>query len=420
MAARVTLVCVLGTGIALIGWALERGVSGMGTWLPPRGSRDQTPEVTARRSSPSGGWFRGRGVPRSRRSKADDAATLALVVSSLLAAILIDVVAPVTYLMTPLYAVPILVAALRWSPRVVTLTAALVVAINLVSAQLQATPLAVWPFYTSGLVVTAYVAVLLARERQEANRLAREARTLAKEADKQAREAVAARLRLQEFMNLVAHDLATPLTSILGYVQLLLRRTESLPVDSQQQSLLAVEGAAVRMRRLVDDLRDAGRIGVGHFGVQLEPMDLAASIRQVVELQRSTSAKHHILLDAPETLEGSWDRARLDQLIANLVSNAIKYSPDGGEVRVALRRVAGEAVVTVSDQGIGIPPDQQERLFEPFSRLEQGQALPGSGLGLYISKGIVEAHRGRIWVESEIGNGSKFGVALPLGSHPTG
>jgi signal transduction histidine kinase len=127
---------------------------------------------------------------------------------------------------------------------------------------------------------------------------------------------------------------------------------------------------------------------------------------------------HHLVLEAPERLVGNWDGGRVGQLLANLVSNAIKYSPAGGEVRVALDCIGGEACVRVSDQGIGMSPDQIERLFQPFTRLYRGQEIHGLGLGLYISKAIAEAHGGRIWVESRPGQGSTFTVTLPLPTAP--
>jgi signal transduction histidine kinase len=120
-----------------------------------------------------------------------------------------------------------------------------------------------------------------------------------------------------------------------------------------------------------------------------------------------------MILDAPEHLEGMWDGERLNQLLTNLISNAVKYSPAGGAVRVSVRGGAGEACVSVADHGIGLNPSEIQRLFQPFTRMYSHQEVEGVGLGLYISKAIVEAHGGRIWVESVPGQGSTFTVALP-------
>src|SRR5262249_26809423 len=117
------------------------------------------------------------------------------------------------------------------------------------------------------------------------------------------------------------------------------------------------------------------------------------------------------------SLEGRWDRQRLRQLLANLVSNAIKYSPDGGEVRLVIDRQPGEAIVRVSDQGIGISPKDLPQLFQPFSRLNPHAAANGTGLGLYISRAIVEAHQGRFAVPGDPGSGSPSEVPPPLRAH---
>jgi signal transduction histidine kinase len=135
--------------------------------------------------------------------------------------------------------------------------------------------------------------------------------------------------------------------------------------------------------------------------------------RRVISIHQAATIGHQLILDAPEQLEGEWDGERVSQLLTNLVSNAIKYSPAGGEVRVAVREMAGQAVVSVSDQGIGLSGDQIERLFQPFTRLYSGRDIKGTGLGLYICKAIVEAHAGRIWVESTPGQGTTFTVTLP-------
>ena len=111
---------------------------------------------------------------------------------------------------------------------------------------------------------------------------------------------------------------------------------------------------------------------------------------------------------------GNWDQDRLHQLFTNLITNAIKYSPNGGEVGITVKQRGQEALVGVADQGIGMTPEQRAVLFQPFARLNQAEGVPGSGLGLYISKAIVEAHGGRISVESMAGQGSAFSVALPL------
>jgi signal transduction histidine kinase len=188
--------------------------------------------------------------------------------------------------------------------------------------------------------------------------------------------------------------------------------------EKQQWALSSIEAAATRMCRLVDDLRDAEHTGASQFVVRRAPLDLTEITRRVVALQQSTTTRHRLVLDAPEHLNGMWDGERLAQVLANLISNAIKYAPAGGEIRVTVREAAGEAVVSVSDQGLGLSPEQIKRLFQPFTRLYSGREIKGTGLGLYICKAIVEAHGGRISVESAPGRGSTFTVALPCVAAP--
>jgi signal transduction histidine kinase len=167
------------------------------------------------------------------------------------------------------------------------------------------------------------------------------------------------------------------------------------------------------MQRLVEDLFVAAQLGEGQFKLKPGPMDLAECIRQVVAEQQARTDRHRLVVDGPSSLPGRWDEGRIRQTLTNIISNAIKYSPDGGEVRVVYTRANGVARVAVSDQGPGISDEDLQRLFQPFARLDRAEPVMGTGLGLFISKGIVESHGGRIWVESEIGRGSTFVLTLP-------
>ena len=173
----------------------------------------------------------------------------------------------------------------------------------------------------------------------------------------------------------------------------------------------------MRLEELVADLLDASRIQQGRLELRPEPMDLAALARRVLERfeQAPERGEHHALeLDVPEPVVGTWDPARLDQVITNLVSNALKYAPDGGVVRLRVRRGERDAELSVSDQGIGIAPEELAQLFQPFARGALARdSTGGTGLGLYISAQIVERHGGTIAVESEPGQGSTFTVRLP-------
>jgi signal transduction histidine kinase len=325
---------------------------------------------------------------------------------ALIGAMVIDYLAPWPYIMTPLYAIPVLIGAYRLRPRGVVVITTLAAVINLISGRLEGTPLDVVLLYTSGLLITGYLALALARQRQD---LAQYAAV----AEHHAQAAELAHQRLQEFLAMVVHDLRNPLAAILGSLQVLQRPAAQILPARQQQVLQLSAAAARSMERLLDDLRDAGMIGAGHFAIRKAHADLAEIARRVAALQQTTATDHHLILDAPEHLEGMWDGERLNQLLTNLISNAVKYSPAGGAVLVSVRGAAGEACVSVADHGIGLNPSEIQRLFQPFTRMYANQGIEGVGLGLYISKAIVEAHGGRIWVESVPGQGSTFTVALP-------
>jgi signal transduction histidine kinase len=332
--------------------------------------------------------------------------------ATLLGAIIVDYLAPWPFVMTPLYAIPVLIAAHRLSPRAVGITAMLVTVVNLGSGLIQDTPLEVMLLYTSGLIMVAYLAISLARQRQRSA-------YYADEAERHAEMAEAAHQRLREFLGMITHDLRNPLTIILGYLQILGKRDAKTMPEQPRRALSSIEVAAHQIERLVNDLQDAGTIGTGHFSIQTARIDLLEVARRVMNMHQAATLSHQLILDAPEQLEGEWDGERVSQLLTNLVSNAIKYSPVGGEVRVTVREVAGEAVVSVSDQGIGLSREQIEQLFQPFTRLYSGREIKGTGLGLYICKAIVEAHAGRIWVESTPGQGSTFTVTLPCVAGPS-
>ncbi len=218
------------------------------------------------------------------------------------------------------------------------------------------------------------------------------------------------RLR-EEFISMVVHEIGQPLTNISGYAQLLERGKVTDEAWTRAVSTIAAETR--RLRRLVQDLADAARMTAGRFQVELSACDLVEIAREQVELARGRTDRHVITLEAPPALPPvRCDRDRLAQVFSNLIENAVKYAPDG-HIRVTIRAEGGEVCVCVSDEGPGIPPEEMETIFHPYVRLHRGEAA-GSGLGLYITRGIVEAHGGRIWVDSAPGKGTTFTFCLPV------
>jgi signal transduction histidine kinase len=218
-----------------------------------------------------------------------------------------------------------------------------------------------------------------------------------------------------EFVSMIAHELGQPLTTIVGYAQLLGRRNQ--PEERVQQALGVIVNESRRLTRLVQDLGDVARLTTGRFTVQPEPADLAEIAATQVELAQERSPDHQIRLeggDRPLPLE--FDPDRIAQVIANLIGNAIKYTP-GGAITVKVGRRDDVAELSVTDEGPGIPADRLEEIFEPHVRLvpdESGSTPRGAGLGLYIARGIAEAHGGKLWAENVAGGGARVTLQLPL------
>lgn len=220
-----------------------------------------------------------------------------------------------------------------------------------------------------------------------------------------------------EFVASVSHELRTPLTSIVGYVNILLER-EDLPPDVVSQ-LEVVARNTDRLNRLVADLLHTARAAAGPMHVVRTPTDLAAVVRDSVEAAGPAAARAQVAVQVavPETMTVMVDQQRMAQVVDNLVSNAVKYSLPGGLVQVSLGLDADRVELCVIDSGIGISSADRDRLFNRFFRSRQAEerSIQGVGLGLSITKSIVESHGGRIEVESELGQGSVFRVRLPAG-----
>ena len=218
-----------------------------------------------------------------------------------------------------------------------------------------------------------------------------------------------------EFVSSISHELRTPLTSIAGYVELLQEEEE----DAQKQGHLAIVGRnADRLLALVTDLLFAARLQYGRLDLERSPVDLRSLVVQCVDSARprAQAASVHLDLAVEDVPEIGGEPAKLAQLLDNLVSNAIKFTPRDGHVDVRLAAHPDMIRIEVSDTGIGIPDVEHDRLFERFFRAQSAleRQIQGTGLGLYISKAIVDAHDGRIGVTSTPGTGTTFVVELPV------
>lgn len=230
---------------------------------------------------------------------------------------------------------------------------------------------------------------------------------------REAQEAVRVR---DDFLTIASHELKTPLTPLslrLASLERRLERGEHVDATVLHQARKHL----VRLTTLINDLLDASRIEAGRLALHPEPTRFDSLVEHVIHELEPLRGEHLIDFSHPaEAVQVLGDPYRLQQVVANLLENALKYSPDGGTVHVDLQVREDVAVLSVRDEGIGIPPNEQKLLFERYFRAHNvsSRSYGGLGLGLYICRDIVERHDGRIWVESEVGQGSTFHVALPL------
>jgi signal transduction histidine kinase len=218
------------------------------------------------------------------------------------------------------------------------------------------------------------------------------------------------------FLAGVAHDLRTPLQALKLTAAAGTMGGTPLSEDRLGQLLARISRQVEHLNRMVDDLLDRTRIEAGTLELRLHECDLRELAADVVELHRPISQEHQLELNVPrQPVRLRCDSTRISQVLTNLVHNAIKYSPAGGLVRVALEATATEVRITVTDEGLGIPPEDLARIFQPFKRVKSSkEKIPGVGLGLSVSRRIIQAHGGDIEVESRMGTGSTFRVRLPL------
>ena len=227
----------------------------------------------------------------------------------------------------------------------------------------------------------------------------------------------------EEYIRTVSHDLRAPLAVILGHAQMLERSLEKAEADSMnRRSIAAIITAVRRMNAMIQDLVDVARLESGQLRLNRIPLDLRWFVRDMKERLRGLADTERIQVVVPEELPlVSVDPDRLERILMNLLTNALKYSDPGSPILVGLTRDDGEVVTRVSDRGRGIPQEELPTIFHRYGRARRVvRSSEGLGLGLYITKGLVEAHGGRIWVESEEGKGSTFSFALPVASNESG
>jgi signal transduction histidine kinase len=223
----------------------------------------------------------------------------------------------------------------------------------------------------------------------------------------------------------MSHELRTPLTAIIGYAEILSNEYFGPVNERQKQQLEIILQASRHLLDLINDILDISKIESGKTDLELGPVRISGLVTHTLVLMKETAARRKIQVQTLipgdlESLRISADERRIKQVLFNLVSNAVKFTPEGGSVQVALARQQGTIAVSVTDNGIGIPRGELERIFDSFYQIKGRPAMTktsGSGLGLSLARQIVELHGGRIWAESEgDGRGTCFTFTLPLGS----
>lgn len=232
--------------------------------------------------------------------------------------------------------------------------------------------------------------------------------------------------RKEQFVAMIAHELRSPLTPIINYAQMIVRQQNGQPGPALLRSTRIIISQARRLTRLVNDLLDASRLSSGQFTLLREQCDLVALATEVVEQLRPLAPYHKLVITVPDTpIQGNWDSCRLQQALGNLLDNAIKYSDEETTITVHLWTEQTVVHVSVHNQGASIPSAEIGRLFHPYVRLQSARSRQGSGLGLYITRCIIEAHDGVLRLEphlepqkevltSEGPKGTTFSFELPL------
>lgn len=217
------------------------------------------------------------------------------------------------------------------------------------------------------------------------------------------------------FISVISHELKTPVALIKGYVGTLRREDATWDPLIIKDSLEVIEEEADRLTELIDNLLDASRLQAGALAINLTDVNLMDLIERIAQRFRTQSSIHNIVLDFPDSFPVILaDDDRISQVISNLISNAIKYSPQGGDIRITAQVHPRQVVICVHDQGPGIAPEDLPHVFDRFYRAsEASRTTKGAGLGLYLARAVIEAHGGRIWIDPKPGDGARVCFSLP-------
>lgn len=226
--------------------------------------------------------------------------------------------------------------------------------------------------------------------------------------------------RYKDFVSILAHELKGPLTTIMGFGRTLEEHWDTIDDARRVQFISTLRRETERLARLVSDLLDISGIEAGTFRYDMTHVDIRELVDSIIAIHRALFAGHSVKSEIPDDLPVAMgDGNRIRQVVMNLIDNAARYSPDGTTITISADTIEEDGMpkvrVAVTDEGIGIAPENGERIFAKFAMLPKpAWTKKGTGLGLFITKGIVEAHGGRLWVESELGDGATFYFTIPV------
>jgi signal transduction histidine kinase len=230
-----------------------------------------------------------------------------------------------------------------------------------------------------------------------------------------------------DFVSSVSHELRSPLSAISGYVELLRNKPlEEIAPEKREKALSIIQESTSRLTHFINDILDLAKLKSGHVDLRQQPFDILTATEDIVQLYQPLLENKQVRLvrDIPSDIPViTADDDKMRQVITNLLSNALKFTPNGGKIRIGARNHTEFIQISVQDTGVGVPKEALEAVFERFHQVkgarDQVTGQKGTGLGLAIAKGIVEAHGGRIWMESEVGQGTTVHLTLPNRAAPT-
>jgi signal transduction histidine kinase len=225
-----------------------------------------------------------------------------------------------------------------------------------------------------------------------------------------------------EFLANMSHELRTPLNAVIGFSEVLLERMFGEVNPKQEEYLTDILSSGKHLLSLINDILDLSKIEAGRMELEAQPFDLPGALDNALTLIRERAARHGLKLEVtvdPRLGEVKGEERKVKQVLLNLLSNAVKFTPEGGKISIAAHLKDGMAEVSVADTGVGIAQEDQEAIFEEFRQVgtDYARKREGTGLGLALARRLVELHGGKLWVQSEPGQGSTFTFTLPVSAH---